>query len=82
MPNNPVALVLTRQNLPTIDRTKYAPAAGVQKGGYVLADFPGCGAGWQPAATAGDSHRQRERGGRLLWTPNSAWPPRESPPES
>ena len=36
----PAALVLTRQNLPTLDRAKFAPAAGVQKGGYVLADAP------------------------------------------
>ncbi len=36
--DRPVALVLTRQNLPTIDRTKYASADGVQRGGYVLAD--------------------------------------------
>ena len=35
---DPVALVLTRQNVPVLDRSKYAPAAGVQKGGYVLAD--------------------------------------------
>jgi len=35
---NPVALVLTRQNVPVFDRSRYAPAAGVQKGGYVLAD--------------------------------------------
>ena len=34
----PTALVLSRQNLPTLDRGKYAPAAGAQKGGYVLAD--------------------------------------------
>jgi len=34
----PTALLLTRQNLPTIDRTKYAPAAGVRRGGYVLWD--------------------------------------------
>jgi transketolase len=34
-------LVLSRQALPTLDRTKYAPAAGVAKGGYVLADAPG-----------------------------------------
>ena len=34
----PAALALTRQNLPTLDRAKFAPAAGVQKGGYVLAD--------------------------------------------
>jgi transketolase len=36
--HNPAALVLTRQNVPTIDRAKYAPASGLQKGGYVLAD--------------------------------------------
>jgi transketolase len=39
--NRPVALVLSRQNLPTLDRTKYAPAAGASRGGYVLADAPG-----------------------------------------
>jgi transketolase len=33
----PIALILTRQNMPTLDRTKYAPASGVAKGGYVLA---------------------------------------------
>jgi len=33
--------VLTRQHLPTVDRAKYAPAAGVQRGGYVLADAEG-----------------------------------------
>ncbi len=38
--HRPAALVLTRQNLPTLDRTKFAPAAGVHKGGYVLADAP------------------------------------------
>lgn len=39
--NGPVALVLTRQKLGFIDRTKYASAAGVAKGAYVLADAPG-----------------------------------------
>ncbi len=34
----PVALVLSRQNMPTLDRTKYAPASGVAKGAYILAD--------------------------------------------
>jgi transketolase len=34
----PAALVLTRQALPTLDRTKYAPASGVAKGAYILAD--------------------------------------------
>jgi transketolase len=37
----PVALVLTRQALPTLDRTKYASAAGVARGGYILADAAG-----------------------------------------
>jgi transketolase len=36
--HEPVVLVLTRQNLPTIDRTKYAPASGLTKGAYILAD--------------------------------------------
>ena len=39
--HNPVALVLTRQTVPIFDRSKYASAAGVQKGGYVLADCEG-----------------------------------------
>ncbi len=34
----PVALALSRQALPTLDRTKYASAAGLHKGAYVLAD--------------------------------------------
>jgi transketolase len=38
--DRPAALVLTRQNLPTLDRAKYASAAGLQRGGYVLADAP------------------------------------------
>jgi len=37
----PVALVLTRQKLGFIDRSKYASAAGVAKGAYVLSDSPG-----------------------------------------
>ncbi len=36
--DHPAALVLTRQAVPTFDRTKYASAAGVSKGAYVLAD--------------------------------------------
>jgi len=39
--NEPAVLVLSRQALPTLDRTKYAPASGVARGGYVLADTPG-----------------------------------------
>jgi transketolase len=36
--HEPVCLILSRQNMPTLDRTKYAPASGVAKGGYILAD--------------------------------------------
>jgi transketolase len=36
--HRPVALILSRQAMPTLDRTKYASAAGVAKGGYVVAD--------------------------------------------
>lgn len=36
--HEPAVLVLTRQNLPTVDRSRYAPAAGLASGAYVLAD--------------------------------------------
>ncbi|WP_434384735.1 transketolase [Melittangium boletus] len=39
--HQPVVLVLTRQPLPTLDRTKYAPASGVAQGAYILADSEG-----------------------------------------
>ncbi|ADO68248.1 transketolase [Stigmatella aurantiaca] len=39
--HHPVALVLSRQPVPTLDRTKYAPASGLSKGAYVLADSEG-----------------------------------------
>ncbi|MGA2868585.1 MAG: transketolase [Verrucomicrobiota bacterium] len=39
--HEPAALVLSRQPLPTLDRTKYASASGVAKGAYILADSPG-----------------------------------------
>lgn len=41
MQHEPVALILTRQALPTIDRSQYAAASGVAKGAYILADVPG-----------------------------------------
>ncbi|HTA43716.1 MAG TPA: transketolase [Bryobacteraceae bacterium] len=39
--HQPTVLVLSRQPLPTLDRTRYAPASGVSRGAYVLADTPG-----------------------------------------
>jgi transketolase len=38
--DGPVALVLTRQDVPTLDRTRFAAAEGLLRGGYVLADAP------------------------------------------
>jgi transketolase len=39
--HKPALLALSRQPLPTLDRSKYAPASGVARGAYVLADSPG-----------------------------------------
>ena len=39
--HGPIMLVLSRQNLPTLDRTKYGAASGLRRGGYVLADSNG-----------------------------------------
>jgi len=39
--DGPTALIFSRQDLPTLDRSFYAPAVGVEKGAYVLADLGG-----------------------------------------
>jgi transketolase len=39
--HQPAVIVLSRQPLPTFDRSKYAPADGVARGAYVMADAPG-----------------------------------------
>jgi transketolase len=39
--DRPMALVLTRQSVPTLDRSRYAPAEGLRHGAYVLAQAPG-----------------------------------------
>src|SRR5580693_8242402 len=39
--HQPTVLTLSRQALPTLDRTKYASASGVAQGAYILADAPG-----------------------------------------
>jgi transketolase len=40
-PKRPHALVLSRQNLPVLDRKKYGPAENAEKGGYILLDSKG-----------------------------------------
>src|SRR5450759_215594 len=39
--DRPVALILTRQAVPTLDRARFSAAAGLQRGAYILADAPG-----------------------------------------
>ncbi len=39
--NRPAALVLTRQNVPTLDRSQFASAEGLRRGAYILVDPPG-----------------------------------------
>ena len=41
MKHEPVALIMSRQAMPTLDRDRYAPAAGLARGAYVLADAVG-----------------------------------------
>ena len=36
--HNPIALILTRQNVPTLDRKKYSSAEGLRQGAYILSD--------------------------------------------
>lgn len=45
MKHEPACLILSRQAMPTLDRTKYAAAAGLNKGAYVLADAPNVAGG-------------------------------------
>ncbi len=46
--HQPAALTLSRQPLPTLDRGKYAPASGLARGAYVLADAPADSSGGNP----------------------------------
>jgi transketolase len=41
LPDTPVALIFTRQHVPTLDRGKYASAEGLNQGAYILAEAPG-----------------------------------------
>ncbi len=60
--HDPVALFLSRQALPTLDRTKYAPASGLHRGAYVLADPP-------TGRIRRSSSSRPARRSRSSWTP-------------
>ncbi|MBI5467981.1 MAG: transketolase [Deltaproteobacteria bacterium] len=64
--DGPVALVLTRQNLPVLDRTKYAPASGLTRGAYILADCPGSSPEVILIATGSEVHIALESYGELV----------------
>jgi transketolase len=66
--DRPVALVLTRQSVPTLDRTHYAAADGLRRGAYVLADAPNgrpdvilIGTGSEVALTMAARHTLQKR---------------------
>ncbi|MDA8077714.1 MAG: transketolase [Nitrospiraceae bacterium] len=70
----PHALILSRQNLPVLDRTKYASADGVLQGGYIISDSKGtpeiiilaAGAEVHAAITSADALRQEGRRVRVV----------------
>jgi len=76
--DTPIALVLSRQDLPVLDRTKYAPAAGALKGGYILADcsrtpdviFIATGSEVHPALEAYEELKQAGIHTRVVSMPN------------
>src|SRR5579871_4196490 len=67
--HQPAVIALSRQPLPTFDRGKYAPAAGLSRGAYVLADAPGSGpeliliASGSEVSVAVDAHEKLLAGG-------------------
>ena len=70
--HQPVALILTRQNVPVFDRSKYASAEGLRRGAYVLADAEGGDpeviliATGSEVALALAAHEELQRRGRPL----------------
>jgi transketolase len=76
--NGPTALVLTRQNLPVLDRKTLAPASGVQRGGYILWEAEassdviliGTGSEVHIALEAGKLLRERDISARVVSLPS------------
>ncbi|MCX6555039.1 MAG: transketolase [Candidatus Aminicenantes bacterium] len=85
--DTPIALILSRQDLPVFDRTKYASAEGTMKGGYVLADCGGIpdviliatGSEVQLALTAHEELKKEGIGGRVVSMPNWSLYDRQDP---
>jgi len=78
--NKPAVLVLTRQALPTLDRSKFAPAAGLARGAYVLADAGGgkpqvilIGTGSEVSLCVGAYEKLKEEGIRARVVSMPSW---------
>ena len=87
--NRPAVLVLTRQGLPTLDRTKYAPASGLARGAYVLADTEGgkpqvilIGTGSEVSLCVGAYEKLKEEGIRARVVSMPSWDIFESQDQS
>jgi transketolase len=85
--NTPTALILSRQDLPVFDRTKYSSAEGALKGGYILADSEGTPeviliATGSEVQLAIDSYEELKKEGikaRVISMPNWSLYERQSP---
>jgi transketolase len=85
--DTPTALILSRQDLPVFDRTKYAPAEGALKGGYILADsnetpdiiFIATGSEVQLALEAYEELKKEGTKTRVVSMPNWSLYERQSP---
>lgn len=78
--SGPVALALTRQNVPTLDRERYAPASGLRRGAYVLAEADGgapqvviIGTGSEVHLALAARDRLQERGVRARVVSMPSW---------
>jgi transketolase len=86
--HGPTALLLTRQDLPVLDRRELAPAGGVQKGGYVLWEsggkpdviIIGSGSEVHPALEAGRRLKERQVRARVVSMPS--WELFDAQPQS
>jgi transketolase len=85
---HPVALALTRQAVPTIDRTKYAPASGLRQGAYILSDAGGppdlilIGAGSELALVVEAGEKLKAEGVKVRIVSMPSWELFERQPEA
>jgi len=86
--HRPVALALTRQDVPTLDRSQFAPADGLRKGAYVLADASGgnpdiilIGSGSEVSLTLAARERLLEQGIQARVVSMPSWELFDAQPE-